>query len=143
MSEDNRSPRDREDPAGSTGDDTEPSPAEADGEQQEEGPVRRPLIRATLTLPEGTPSTPREPPVFTMHQQQVRPGSGQGRSGNWNGRGTGDAGHSNKKKKNAQGRRGSGGGGNKASSRQDQGGSKRASSGRRSSSRRSNKGRPR
>ena len=34
-----------------------------------EGSVRRPLIRATLKHPDGTPPPPREPPVFTMHQQ--------------------------------------------------------------------------
>ena len=36
----------------------------------DDGPVRRPLIRATLQLPEGTPATPRQPPVFTMHERQ-------------------------------------------------------------------------
>lgn len=141
MSEDNRSPRDVEEQAASSVDDTETSVPETDGQPPEEGPVRRPLIRATLTLPEGTPPTPREPPVFTMHQQQARSGSGQARGGNWNGRANRDSGHPNKKK-SAQGRRSSGGGGNKASSRQDQGGSKRSSSGRRSSGRR-DKGRPR
>ena len=35
----------------------------------EEGPVRRALIRATLKPGEGVPPTPREAPVFTMHQQ--------------------------------------------------------------------------
>ena len=38
-----------------------------DGER--EGSVRRPLIRATLKHPDGTPPPPREPPLFTMHQQ--------------------------------------------------------------------------
>ena len=36
---------------------------------EREGSVRRPLIRATLKHPDGTPPPPREPPVFTMHQQ--------------------------------------------------------------------------
>ncbi len=36
---------------------------------EREGSVRRPLIRATLRHPDGTPPPPREPPVFTMHQQ--------------------------------------------------------------------------
>ena len=36
---------------------------------EREGSVRRPLIRATLKHPEGTPPPPREPPLFTMHQQ--------------------------------------------------------------------------
>ena len=34
---------------------------------EREGSVRRALIRATLKHPDGAP--PREPPVFTMHQQ--------------------------------------------------------------------------
>ena len=38
-------------------------------EAEREGSVRRPLIRATLRHPDGTPPPPREPPVFTMHQQ--------------------------------------------------------------------------
>ncbi len=45
-----------------------------------DGPVRRPLIRATLTHPAGTPPLPREPPVFTMHEQQ-RGGQARGKSG--------------------------------------------------------------
>ena len=45
-----------------------------------DGPVRRPLIRATLTHPAGTPPIPREPPVFTMHEQQ-RGGQARGKSG--------------------------------------------------------------
>ena len=36
---------------------------------EREGSVRRPLIRATLKHPDGAPPPPREPPVFTMHQQ--------------------------------------------------------------------------
>ena len=39
------------------------------GDAEREGSVRRPLIRATLKHPDGTPPPPREPPVFTMHQQ--------------------------------------------------------------------------
>jgi hypothetical protein len=45
--------------------------ADARGDVQDverEGSVRRPLIRATLKHPEGAPP-PRDPPVFTMHQQ--------------------------------------------------------------------------
>ena len=45
-----------------------------------DGPVRRPLIRATLTHPAGTPPIPREPPVFTMYEQQ-RGGQARGKSG--------------------------------------------------------------
>jgi hypothetical protein len=36
---------------------------------ERDGPVRRALIRATLKHPDGTPAPPRDPPVFTMHQQ--------------------------------------------------------------------------
>lgn len=36
---------------------------------EREGSVRRPLIRATLRHPDGASPPPREPPVFTMHQQ--------------------------------------------------------------------------
>lgn len=48
--------------------------------------VRRPLIRATLQLPPGSAATPRQPPVFTMHQQMERSTGGRppqrgGRSG--------------------------------------------------------------
>ena len=46
--------------------------AEAAGD--DEGPVRRALIRATLKPGEGAPPTPRQAPVFTMHQQP-RPGN--------------------------------------------------------------------
>lgn len=48
-----------------------------------DGPVRRALIRATLRLPDGTPPPPREPPIFTMHQQSGRGSPGNpGNSGN-------------------------------------------------------------
>ena len=48
--------------------------------------VRRPLIRATLQLPPGSAPAPRQPPVFTMHQQMERSTGGRppqrgGRSG--------------------------------------------------------------
>ena len=51
--------------------------------EREDGPVRRPLIRATLKHPEGTPPPPRQAPVFTMHQNQPgsQPPRGQNRSG--------------------------------------------------------------
>jgi hypothetical protein len=63
----------------------------------DEGPVRRPLIRATLRHPGGAPPPPRQPPVFTMHQQE-RSGSQGGRGQNQNGRFVRDSGHPNKKK---------------------------------------------
>lgn len=54
--------------------DTEHAPSDAPSAPAtgaaDDGPVRRPLIRATLQLPEGTPATPRQPPVFTMHERQ-------------------------------------------------------------------------
>ena len=46
----------------------------------DDGPVRRPLIRATLQLPEGTPAAPRQPPVFTMHERQPA-GQNRGKPG--------------------------------------------------------------
>ena len=64
----------------------EPSPAPAEPTAapsdavRDDGPVRRPLIRATLQLPEGTPATPRQPPVFTMHERQL-PGQARGKPG--------------------------------------------------------------
>ena len=77
-------------------DSVEPTDIES-SEDRDEGPVRRPLIRATLKHPEGTPPPPRQPPVFTMHQQE-RGGSSAGRSPNRNGRFVRDSGHPNKKK---------------------------------------------
>lgn len=52
--------------------------ADAPPARRDDGPVRRSLIRATLPPAAGVPSTPREPPVFTMHQQ-TRGGAGSGR----------------------------------------------------------------
>ena len=47
--------------------------AEPNGEGGSDGPVRRPLIRATLPAADGTPLQPtRRPPVFTMHQRTGR-----------------------------------------------------------------------
>ena len=61
-------------PSADAADPAEP-PADA---VRDDGPVRRPLIRATLQLPEGTPATPRQPPVFTMHERQT-PGQARGK----------------------------------------------------------------
>ena len=41
------------------------------GGDGQDGPFRRPLIRASLPHPDGAPP-PREPPVFTMHEQPPR-----------------------------------------------------------------------
>ena len=64
--------------------DTEHAPPDAPSTPStrpaDDGPVRRPLIRATLQLPEGTPATPRQPPVFTMHERQS-PGQTRGKPG--------------------------------------------------------------
>ena len=83
-------------------------------EAEREGSVRRPLIRATLRHPDGTPPPPREPPVFTMHQQtggngpdapqaDRKPGSGRGgRSRSFNDRQRGAAGNSRSSGNQAQ-----------------------------------------
>ena len=60
-------------------------------DDSDDGAVRRPLIRATLQPPAGGPSTPRQPPVFTMHQQQAQ--GPVGRQPNRNGRFVQDSGH--------------------------------------------------
>ena len=52
-------------------------PATAGARNGDGDGVRRALIRATLTHPAGAPPPPREPPLFTMHQQ-----SGRGNTGN-------------------------------------------------------------
>ncbi len=47
--------------------------AESNGGKKGDGPVRRPLIRASLPSSDGTPLQPsRQPPVFTMHQGSGR-----------------------------------------------------------------------
>lgn len=56
-----------------------PADESAEAERRDRDHVRRPLIRATLKPQEGVPPTPRQPPVFTMHQQQPRGGPGAGR----------------------------------------------------------------
>lgn len=53
---------------------TEPAPDDEPAERDvEDGPVRRPLIRATLPRPEGQP-TVRQPPDFTVRQSGGRGG---------------------------------------------------------------------
>ena len=115
--------------------------------ERDEGPVRRPLIRATLKHPEGTPPPPREAPVFTMHEQP-RGGSSSGRGANRGGRSTRDSGHPNKKKNarersGQQTRKGNSSGGKKHSFRSDRTGQNGAHAGQRSSSSRRDKGRSR
>ncbi len=55
-------------------------------EVEREGSVRRPLIRATLKHPDGAPPPPREPPLFTMHQQTGGNGQGAPQAGRKQGR---------------------------------------------------------
>lgn len=57
--------------------------ADAPPARRDDGPVRRALIRATLTPSAGVPPTPREPPVFTMHQQARGGGGGGSGRGNF------------------------------------------------------------
>jgi hypothetical protein len=70
----------------------------ADRDLEEEGPVHRPLIRASLPRPEGTPPPQRQGPDFTIrqpggrppnrfrarHQRAGQPFQGQGNRGNGN-----------------------------------------------------------
>ena len=53
--------------------DNEPEESERNG-NLEEGPVHRPLIRATLPRPEGTPPPTRPAPEFTIRQPTGRQG---------------------------------------------------------------------
>ena len=94
--------------------------------ERDDGPVRRPLIRATLKHPEGT-LPPREAPVFTMHEQP-RGGASSGRGPNRGGRPPRDSGQPNNKK-NVRERsadqhawKGNSSGGKKRSNRPDRGG---------------------
>lgn len=59
------------------------------GDGEREGSVRRPLIRATLKHPDGTPPPPREPPLFTMHQQPGGDGRDASQANRKPGRGRG------------------------------------------------------
>lgn len=146
MSEDNRATGDQADPesAASAADDETMADASSEPAERDDGPVRRPLIRATLKHPEGTPPPPREPPVFTMHQNQ--PGSQAPRGQNRSGR-TFRSGGNNNSKKSSRDRsgqkassRGNSSGGSKSSGRQDHASQQR--SGNRAPSRR-DKGRSR
>ena len=97
MSEQDRAARQpgRPDPAVESPE--ESIPAEPSPKAAEEWPVRRALIRATLTLPEGAPPIQRQPPVFTMHQQTRGGNGGDRANGNVrNSRPAWDNGHPNK-----------------------------------------------
>ena len=58
----------------------EPSHAEPDRQPEEDGPVQRPLIRATLPRTENTTPT-RQIPEFTIRQNSGRPGKFHGGAG--------------------------------------------------------------
>ena len=64
--------------------------------ERDEGPVRRPLIRATLKPPEGTPPPAQQAPVFTMHEPRGGSGQSRGNSRPRNSRPGRDNGHPNK-----------------------------------------------
>jgi hypothetical protein len=81
-------------PLGSDAVDAAEADVEAGGDHIEEGPVHRPLIRATLPRPEGQPPPARPAPDFTIRQPGGRPnrfrprhqrGGGQQMFGNRNG----------------------------------------------------------
>ncbi len=130
--------------------DNESSEVSEISEDRDEGPVRRSLIRATLKHPEGTPPSPRQPPVFTMHQQE-RGESPSGLSPNRNGRLVRDSGHPNKQKRSRDrwsrsqkaSMKAGGSGDKKRSPRSDNSGQSGQVSGNRAPSSRRDKGRSR
>ncbi len=88
--------RDAADPPAQGTEATDLSPADNDGDDVEEGPVHRPLIRATLPRPEGTPPPTRPAPEFTIRQpggrqNRFRPRHGHGSQFTGN-RGNGNSG---------------------------------------------------
>ena len=82
MSEQDRAARQPDEPDPPVESPEESKPADEQSEPAEEWPVRRALIRATLTPPDGAPTVQREPPVFTMHQQTRGGPGGQRTNGN-------------------------------------------------------------
>jgi hypothetical protein len=77
--------------------DADASGVEEDEADAEEGPVHRPLIRATLPRPEGTPPPTRPAPEFTIRQpggrqNRFRPRHGRGPQQFHGNRGNGNAG---------------------------------------------------
>lgn len=114
----------------------ESTTAEQQPEPAEEWPVRRPLIRATLTPQDGAPPVQREPPVFTMHQQ-TRGATGGNRA-------NGNVRNSRPSAENGQPNRGNEKGNSSRSSRRnDRGGQSRNGSSSRSGSSRRGRGRSR
>ena len=137
MSEQDRSVRQPDQPDPAVESPEEATAPEQQPDPAEEWPVRRSLIRATLTLPEGAPPTQRQPPVFTMHQQQPRGGSGGNRAnGNVrDSRSAWDNGHPNRVNEK--------GNSSRSSRRNDRGGQPRNGSPSRQASSRRGRGRSR
>ena len=115
----------------------EPAVADAAAERGDGDSVRRPLIRATLKPQEGVPPTPRQPPVFTMHQQPRGGAAGGGTArGNFrarSGRPDRAGGHPDQVNGNQA----------RPARRNERGGQQRSNSTSRSVSSRRGKGRPR
>lgn len=136
MSEQDRSARQSDQPDPAVESPEESTAAEQQPDPAEEWPVRRALIRATLTPQEGAPPAQREPPVFTMHQQTRGGGGGNRANGNVrNSRSAWDNGHPNRVNEKGNSPR--------SSRRNDRGGQPRSGSPSRSASSRRGRGRSR
>ena len=136
MSEQDPSARQPDQPDPAVESPEESTAAEQQPDPAEEWPVRRALIRATLTPQDGAPPAQREPPVFTMHQQ-TRGGAGGNRAnGNVrSSRPAWDNGNTNRGNEK--------GNSSRASRRNDRGGQPRNGSQSRSASSRRGRGRSR
>lgn len=136
MSEQDRSARQPDQPDPAVESPEESTAAEQQPDPAEEWPVRRALIRATLTPQEGAPPAQREPPVFTMHQQTRGNSGGNRANGNVrNSRSAWDNGHPNRVNEK--------GNSSRSSRRNDRGGQPRSGSPSRSASSRRGRGRSR
>ena len=136
MSEQDRSARQPDQPDPTVESPEESTAAEQQPDPAEEWPVRRALIRATLTPQEGAPPTQRQPPVFTMHQQTRGNSGGNRANGNVrNSRSARDNGHPNRGNEK--------GNSSRSSRRNDRGGQHRNGSPSRSASSRRGRGRSR
>jgi len=114
------------------------SPADETVSREETGPVRRPLIRATLPRPEGQ-TTARPAPDFTIRQPGLRGGYRDGERGRGGMRGAGG----NGQPFNTRSGRGGGRPGGGSAGRFDRGGRPQAQHGGRPQGRRSDKKRSR
>lgn len=136
MSEQDRSARQPDQPDPAVESPEESTVAEQQPDPAEEWPVRRALIRATLTPQDGAPPAQREPPVFTMHQQTRGNSGGNRANGNVrNSRSAWDNGHPNRVNEK--------GNSSRSSRRNDRGGQPRSGSPSRSASSRRGRGRSR